>query len=183
MIVVNNLLWSSLMPATASPLSERIRAAVARAPAKMTLQLASDLGVPEAEIIRHFPDRRATELDPARWQELLHELPAFGTVHVIVSNAAATIEAVGQFGGFSEWGEFFNVQSDTLDMHIRHEKLGAIFAVDKPSHMTGLKTLSFQFYDRAGHAAFKVFLNFGASEPDGELLARFHALCERFRVG
>jgi putative hemin transport protein len=170
------------MPAIAADLSERIRAAVARAPAKMTLQLAADLEVPEAEIIRHFPNHRATELDPGRWQALMLDLAALGTVHVIVSNGAATIEVVGQFGGFSEWGEFFNVQSETLDMHIRHEKLGAIFAVAKPSHVTGKNTLSFQFYDRAGNAAFKVFLNFGASEPDGDLLGRFHELRDRYRL-
>ena len=163
-------------------LSERIRAAIARAPAKMTLQIAADLGVPEADVIRHFPDRRAAELDLSRWRELLEELPQFGHVHVIVSNGATTIEAVGEFGGFSEWGEFFNVQTDTLDMHIRHENLSAVFAVEKPSHVTGLMTLSFQFYDRKGDAAFKVFLNFGASDPDVDLIRRFQELRERFKT-
>ena len=169
-----------MMP-TSSALSDRIRAAIANAPAKMTLQLARDLDVPELEIIRHFPNHRATELDLARWRELLEELAAFGDVHVIVSNGAATIEAVGQFGGFSVWGEFFNVQSGSLDMHIRHENLGAVFAVEKPSHVTGLNTLSFQFFDRQGHAAFKVFLNFGAGEPDAESVKRFTELRQQYR--
>ena len=42
-----------------------------------------------------------------------------GSVRVLVSNGAATIEVDGQFGGFSTTGEFFNVQTDTLDLHIR----------------------------------------------------------------
>src|SRR5262245_39143175 len=95
----------------------RIREAIARAPAKMTMQIARELGVPEVEVIRQLPDQRAVELDVKRWQELIGAFEAFGTVHVIVTNGAATLESVGQFGNFSTWGEFFNVQTKTLDMH------------------------------------------------------------------
>lgn len=99
------------------------------------------------------------ELDIARWEELLCSFEVFGSVRVLVSNGAETIEVDGQFGGFSTAGEFFNVQTDTLDMHIRWEQLGAAFAVEKPGHMDGMATRSFQFFDRTGAAAFKVFLN------------------------
>src|SRR5712664_55499 len=84
--------------------AERIRAAVAAAPAKMTLQLARDLGVPEVEVVRAFPESRALELDVARWEEIFGAFEALGTVHVVVSNSATTLEAVGEFGGFSTWG-------------------------------------------------------------------------------
>src|SRR3984885_12992273 len=113
----------------------RIRAAVEKNPRKMTLQLARDLGVPEVEVIRAFPPDRVTELDIARWEELLRSLELLGTVRVLVSNGAATIEVDGQFGGFSTAGEFFNIQSDTLDMHIRWQQLAAVFAVEKSGHM------------------------------------------------
>ena len=161
---------------------ERIRAAVEQAPAKMTMQIARDLGVPEAEVIRCLPDGRAVELDAARWEPLLHDLEGFGKVHVIVTNGAATLESVGQFGNFSTWGEFFNVQTKTLDMHIRWPNLGAIFAVEKPSHMSGLNTLSFQFYDKTGQAAFKVFLTFGSSAPEAGLVERFHTIRDTYRA-
>jgi putative hemin transport protein len=141
--------------------AERIRTAVAKNPRKMTLQLARDLGVPEVEVIRAFPPDRATELDIARWEELLCSLEALGSVRVLVSNGATTIEVDGQFGGFSTTGEFFNVQTDTLDMHIRWQQLAAVFAVEKPGHMDGTATRSIQFFDQAGAAALKVFLNFG----------------------
>ncbi len=141
--------------------SERIRAAVERNPRKMTLQLARDLGVPEVEVIRAFPADRVTELDINRWEELLRRLEALGPVRVLVSSGAATVEVDGQFGGFSTTGEFFNVQTDTLDMHIRWQQLAALFAVEKPGHMDGSRTCSFQFFDQAGAAALKVFLNFG----------------------
>jgi putative hemin transport protein len=160
---------------------ERVRAALEKTPGKMTLQLAAELGVPEAEVIRAFPDGRAVELDLGRWEELLRRLEGLGTVHVIVSNGAATIEAVGQFGNFSTWGEFFNVQSKTLDMHIRYRNLGAAFAVEKPSHMSGHRTYSLQFYDREGDSAFKVFFNFGGGEPSPELAGAFAALRDEFR--
>src|SRR5271166_4386991 len=142
-------------------MSERIRVAVAKNPRKMTLQLARDLGVPEVEVIRAFPPDRVTELDIARWEELLRSLVTLGPVRVLVSNGAATIEVDGQFGGFSTAGEFFNVQTDTLDMHIRWRELAAVFAVEKPGHLDGTGTRSFQFFDRTGAAALKVFLNFG----------------------
>jgi putative hemin transport protein len=145
--------------------NDRIRAAVDKNPRKMTLQLARDLGVPEVEVIRAFPPDRVTELDVSRWEELLQGLPAFGSVRVLVSNGATTIEVDGRFGGFSTAGEFFNVQTESLDMHIRWQQLAAVFAVEKPGHMDGTGTRSFQFFDQSGAAALKVFVNFGGPIP------------------
>jgi putative heme iron utilization protein len=161
--------------------TQRIREAIAQAPSKMTMQIARDLEVPEAEVIRQLPDGRAVELDIERWQSLIEAFESLGKVHVIVTNGAATLESVGEFGGFSTWGDFFNVQTKNLDMHIRWPNLGAVFAVEKPSHMSGINTLSFQFYDRAGQAALKVFLTFGSTAPPPELLARFQEIREKFK--
>jgi putative hemin transport protein len=167
---------------TISPeLRSRIETALRDNPGQMTLQLARSLGVGEVEIIRAFPDGRAVELDVTRWEEMLRALEGLGKVHVIVSNSTTTCEAVGQFGGFSVWGEFFNVQSKTLDMHIRWGQLAAAFAVEKPGHLDGVSTISIQFYDQTGSAAFKVFLTFGGSAPAPEKLALFHAYRDRFR--
>ena len=161
-------------------LSERIRAAVDKNPRKMTLQLARDLGVPEVEVIRAFPMDRVVELDIARWEELLRGFEALGSLRVLVSNGATTLEVDGQFGGFSTAGEFFNVQTDSLDMHIRWQQLGAVFAVEKPGHMDGTATRSFQFFDQTGAATFKVFLNFGGPIPP-EREAKFVELRDRFK--
>ena len=164
----------------ANEMSERIRAAVEKNPRKMTLQLARDLGVPEVEIIRAFPPDRVTELDIARWEEILLSLEALGSVRVLVSNGAATIEVDGQFGGFSTAGEFFNIQTESLDMHIRWSQLAAVFAVEKPGHMDGMATRSVQFFDQRGAAAFKVFLNFGGPIPP-ERQAKFIELRAKFK--
>jgi putative hemin transport protein len=105
---------------------ERIQAAIRENPNQMTMLLASKLGVPEVEVVRAFPEDRAVEQDPTRWEELLRCLEAFGQVHVIVSNGGATLEANGQFGNFSTTGDFFNGQTKSLDMHIRWREIGAI---------------------------------------------------------
>jgi putative hemin transport protein len=170
------------MDAARIALAEKIRLALDGNPGAMTMQLARDLGVPEEDVIRELPAGRAVELDLGRWELLLHRLESFGTVHAIVSNGAVTLEAVGQFGGFSTTGDFFNVQTKSLDMHIRYRNLGAAFAVEKPSHISGVNTLSIQFYDLAGAAALKVFLNFGGKAP-ADLVARFASLREEFRKG
>lgn len=163
-------------------LAEKIRLAVAANPGAMTMQLAADLGVPEVAVIRALPDGRAVELDLDRWEALLARLEACGTVHVIVSNGAVTLEAVGQFGNFSTTGPFFNVQTESLDMHIRYRNLGAAFAVEKRSHMADVNTLSIQLFDQAGAAAVKVFLNFGG-KPSAERAAQFAAIRDEFRKG
>ena len=160
---------------------EAIRAALRDKPGEMTMQLAKRLDVAEAEIMRRLPDGRGVELDLTRLQELFTAFEAVGTVHVIVTNGAVTCETVGEFGGFSVWEEFFNVQSKTLDMHIRYKNLGSAFAVEKPSHMDAGRTLSIQFFDLAGVAAMKVFLNF-AGKPKPERLAAFEELRQRFRA-
>src|ERR1019366_6332093 len=161
-------------------MKDRIRSAIQKNPQKMTLQLARDLGVPEVEIIRAFPTDRVMELDISHLEGLLRRFEALGSVRVLVSNSATTIEVDGTFGGFSMAGEFFNVQTDSLDMHIRWDQLAAVFAVEKPGHMGGTAAHSFQFFDQAGAAAFKVFLNFGGPiAPERE--AMFIELRSRFK--
>src|SRR5437762_13668167 len=96
--------------ATAPDLRDRVAAALRANPNAMTLQLARDLGAPEADVLRALPDGRAAELDVTRWEEIIRAFEPLGSVHVIVSNGAVTLEAVGPFTGFSTFGEFFNVQ-------------------------------------------------------------------------
>jgi putative hemin transport protein len=167
----------------AEPVSDqtaRIREAFNANRSKMTMQLARELGVPEVEVIRALPDGLSVELDASRWEELIRSFESLGSVHVIASNGAVTLECFGQFGNFSSWGDFFNVQTKTLDMHIRSTQLAAAFAVQKPGHMDGVNTLSFQFFDRAGASAFKVFLTFGGKAPGAETMQKFAEIRDRF---
>jgi putative heme degradation protein len=165
-------------PAGAGP--DAVREAVLRNPRAMTLRLARELGVPEVEVIRAFPAGRATELEVTRWEGLVRAFEHLGPVRVLVSNVGATLEVEGAFGGFSTTWEFFNVQTPTLDLHVRWPELAAAFAVEKPGHVGGAVTRSFQFFDRGGAAVFKVFLNFGGPiAPRRE--EQFLALREEYR--
>ena len=160
-----------------------IREILLKNPRKMTMQLAKELNVPEVEVIRSMPEGQFIELDVAKWEEIIRGFAPLGKLHVICTNGAVTLEANGIFGEFSTWGEFFNVQTPTLDMHIRPKNIGAIFAVEKPSHMDGVKTLSVHFYDTEGHAAFKVFLNFGQAKADALREAFFAEVKTKYLKG
>jgi putative hemin transport protein len=149
---------------------------------RMTIQIARELGVPEIEVIRAMPAENVVELDITRWEELIRSFEELENVHVIASNGSVTLECFGQFGNFSTWGEYFNVQTKSLDMHIRFKVLAGAFAVVKPGHMDGVQTVSFQFYDQNGTAAFKVFLTFGGKAPSPERMAMFHSIRDRFAI-
>jgi putative heme iron utilization protein len=148
---------------------------------QMTLMLAHQLQIPEVEIIRALEGDTAHELNFSRWEELIRAFEELGEVTVIVSNGATTIESFGQFGGFNNAHGFLNVRSKSLDMHIRGWELDSVFAFRKPSHLDKHESLSFQFFDRRGNAAFKVFLNFGGKEPTPELEKAYNTLIEQFK--
>lgn len=101
-------------------------------------------------------------------------------MRVFVRSRAAVIESVGVFGGFSETGPFFNVQTDTLDMHILFEEIGAIYAVEKQGHDSNFATHSFQFFDHQGDAAFKAFLWEDFPKVPETRIEAFHDLANRF---
>lgn len=160
---------------------ETIRNAFNADRSQMTLMLAHQLNIKEVEILHALEGDIAHELDFSRWQEILHAFEALGNVHVIVSNGATTIEVFGQFGKFSNTKGFLNIRTSSLDMHIRTWELASVFAFRKPSHLDQHESLSFQFYDQRGNAAFKVFLNFGGKDPAPELVQTYKALIETFK--
>lgn len=159
---------------------EAIRDAYNANRSQMTLMLAHKLCVPEADIIRAIEGDTAHELDFTRWEEIIRAFEPLSNVHVIVSNGATTIEVYGQFGKFTNTDGFLNVRTKSLDMHIRSWELASVFAFRKPSHLDGHESLSFQFFDKRGSAAFKVFLNFGGNDPTPELVEKYNSLIERF---
>src|SRR5215208_3602414 len=118
-------------------LAETIRGYFREDRSRMTMMAARKFGVAEQAVLEalagHWPIVR---LRDGVFRELMEALPALGTMRVFVRSRAAVIESVGTFGGFSESGPFFNVQTDTLDMHILHAEIGAIFAVEKWGHDT-----------------------------------------------
>ena len=92
------------------------------------------------------------------------------------------MESTGRLGGFSNSAGYFNIQSGTIDMHIRAERIASAFAVRKPSHIDGVPTLSLQFFDDNGNSAFKVFLTFGQKVAAPEVEALWQALRTDFAL-
>lgn len=158
---------------------EKIRVAYAEDPRQMTAVLARQHGVPEVEVIGVLPKGQATELDVSRWESIIRALEPAGEVRVVQSNASGVLEVVGRFGGFSQTGPYFNVLTKTLDMHLLPHTFARVFAVEKPGHTGKGSTLSVQFYNTHGDAAFKVFLAFGR----GEVSEETRVLWERIRDG
>lgn len=169
------------MTSVIAPLADRVRDALAANPRAMTVQLARQFGAPEVEIVRALPAGQVVELDATRWEPLIRAFEPLGKVHVIATNGAVTLECFGQFGNFSHFMGYFNVQTKSLDMHIRPEQLAHAFAVQKPGHLDGVNTLSFQFFDPRGDSAFKVFLTFGGKAPPPERVAQFETIRDEFR--
>ncbi len=166
---------------TESERTQAIRDAFNSNRSQMTLMLAHQLNINEVEIIHALEGDIAHELDFSHWEEIIRAFEPLGNVYVIVSNGATTIEVFGQFGKFTNTDGFLNVRTQSLDMHIRSWELASVFAFRKPSHLDGHESLSFQFFDRRGSAAFKVFLNFGGKDPAPELMKTYNELIEKFR--
>lgn len=138
---------------------DQIRAYFLDDPSRMTMMAARKFAVPEQVVVDALVGQwPIVRLRDDCFRELMEALPTLGTMRVFVRSRAAVIESVGEFGGFSETGPFFNVQTDTLDMHILHAEVGPIYSVRKVGHDSDFVTHSFQFFDRSGDAAFKAFL-------------------------
>ena len=106
-------------------------------------------------------------------------LAEMGPMRIFVRSRAAILEVVGVLGGYSETGPFFNVQTDAIDMHLIPAEVAAIYAVEKRGHDTTYVTHSFQFFDRAGDAAFKAFVWENYPDVPPSRVAAFHTLARK----
>src|SRR4051812_22501212 len=168
-------------PAINSALAESIRAYFREDRSRMTMMAARKFEVPEQSVVETLiGDMPIIRLRGDAFRELMEALPDLGTMRVFVRSRAAVIEAVGTFGGYSETGPFFNVQTDTLDMHLLPAEIAAVYAVEKRGHDSEFVTHSFQFFDRQGDAAFKAFLWENYPQVPATRVEAFRALARRW---
>jgi putative hemin transport protein len=168
---------------TAGPLAlaEAIRSYFRDDPSRMTMMAARKFAVPERQVLETLVGQwPIVRLRDGSFRGLMDALPELGVMRVFVRSRAAVIESVGQFGGYSEAGPFFNVQTDTLDMHILHAEVGPIYSVRKVGHDSSFVTHSFQFFDLGGDAAFKAFLWENYPDVPVERVEAFEELTRRF---
>lgn len=161
--------------------AEAIREHFRADPSRMTMMAARKFAVPERAVVEAIIGiLPIVPLRVGAFRELVESFPALGTMRVFVRSRAAVIESIGEFGGFSVQGPFFNVQTDTLDMHILHDEIGSAYSVRKIGHDSNWSTHSFQFFDRSGDAAFKAFLWEGFPDVPAARIAAFDDLTRRF---
>ncbi|WP_435010070.1 ChuX/HutX family heme-like substrate-binding protein [Tundrisphaera lichenicola] len=150
-------------------------------PSRMTMMAARKFGVPEQAVVDALVGQwPITRLRDEVFRDLMEALPSLGVMRVFVRSRAAVIESVGVFGGYSETGPFYNVQTDTLDMHILHAELGPIYSVRKVGHDSDFVTHSFQFFDKSGDAAFKAYLWEDYPKVPAATVEAFQDLTRRF---
>ncbi len=160
--------------------AEAVRLWFREDPSRMTMLAARKFGLPEQAIVDSLVGQwPITRLREGAFSELMDALPSLGMMRVFVRSKAAIIESVGVFGGYSESGPFFNVQTDTLDMHIFPTEITSIYAVEKRGHDSEYVTHSFQFFDRQGDAGFKAFLWESYPQVPASHIERFHELATR----
>ena len=160
--------------------AEAVRLWFREDPSRMTMMAAHKFGLPEQAVVNSLVGQwPITRVRDGVFLELMDALPSLGTMRVFVRSKAAIIEAVGVFGGYSETGPFFNVQTDTLDMHIFPAEIASIYAVEKRGHDSDYVTHSFQFFDRQGDAAFKAFLWDNYPDVPAARIEGFHKLTRR----
>ena len=161
--------------------AESIRNYFAAHPNGMTMLAARKFAVPERAVVEALVGTwPITRIRGGAFRELVETFPSLGTMRVFVRSRAAVIESVGEFGGFSEMGPFFNVQTDTLDMHILHAEIASIYSVRKIGHDSDFVTHSFQFFDQAGDAAFKAYLWEDFPNVPVGRVDQFHELTRQF---
>jgi putative hemin transport protein len=155
---------------------------------RMTMMAARHFGIPERSVVEALRTAEGV-VGPGAWtiarlregvfRELMEELTTFGPLRVFVRSRAAILEVVGELGGYSDAGPFFNIQTEAIDMHILPDEVESIYAVEKWGHDTEIVTHSFQAFDRHGDAAFKMFLWDGFPSVPGARVAAFRALATR----
>jgi putative hemin transport protein len=165
-------------------LLESVRAWFRDDPSRMTMMAARKFAVPERAVVEALIGQwPIVRLRDDAFRDVMEALIDMGPMRVFVRSKAAVIEAVGAFGGYSETGPFFNVQTDTIDMHILHAEIAAIYAVEKRGHDSNFVTHSLQFFDRGGDAAFKAFLWDSYPDVPAARIDAFHALPRRLAAG
>lgn len=163
--------------------AEAIRAFFREDPSRMTMMASRKFAVPERSVVDALVGQMPiNRLRDDCFLDLMAELPALQTMRVFVRSKAAIIESVGVFGGYSETGPFFNVQTDTLDMHIFPSEIAAIYAVRKIGHDSTFATHSFQFFDHEGNAGFKAFLWEDFPKVPTHLVDTYEMLSRRFEA-
>ncbi|HEY5704686.1 MAG TPA: ChuX/HutX family heme-like substrate-binding protein [Terrimicrobiaceae bacterium] len=154
-------------------LKARWDALVKQRPKLRIRDAARELGVGEAQLLATNCGDRVTRLE-GEWTQLIKEFPRLGRVMCLTRNEHAVHERYGEFRQI----DFFNGMGQVVgpDIDLRLFMRGWRFGFAATDFTSDGERQSFQFFDAAGEAIHKVYLqksgNLGAY---GELLHRFRS--------
>ena len=135
---------------------------------------AAELGVSEAQLLATRCGNDVVRLE-GDWSRLVHEFPRLGRVMCLTRNEHAVHERYGEFRHIDFFNGMGQVVGPDIDLRLFMQGWRLGFAVTDVTSEGDRH--SFQFFDGAGDAIHKVYLqetsNFGAY---GELLHRFRSL-------
>lgn len=134
---------------------------------------AAKLGVSEAELVEALPG--AVRLRP-EWAEIIADIPTLGEVLALTRNESAVHEKRGAYPAPSGHGGSVLVHSKNIDLRIFLAGWAVGFAV-RDTNRKGEERRSLQFFDAAGDATHKVWLE------EKSNVEAFEKMVEKFSAG
>src|SRR6185437_10307933 len=143
------------MDARVKPAPHEIRLARADNPKMRERDLASQLGVSEAELVAAYIGEGVVRLEP-RVSDLLTGLEAVGEVMALTRNESAVHEKIGVYDKVVTGDQTAMALGENIDLRIFPKRWAFGFAVEKRDGDDVRRSL--QFFDKAGTAVHKVHL-------------------------
>jgi putative hemin transport protein len=150
------------MTAEAKPAPEAIRRARADNPKMRERDLASQLGITEADLVAAYVGDGVRRVEP-RVGDLLQGLEAVGEVMALTRNDSAVHEKIGVYDKVVVGKRAMMTLGADIDLRIFPDMWAHGFAVEKRDGDAVRRSL--QFFDRAGNAVHKIHLR-PASDVD-----------------
>ena len=145
-------------PAADDDLAESIRAYFQGDRSRMTMMAARKFAVPEQAVVEALVGQwPIVRLRDGAFRELMDALPGLGTMRVFVRSKAAVIESVGPSAAIPRPARS-STSRPTPSTCTSSPPRSMRSTPSRSGGTTPLATHSFQFFDRAGDAAFKAFL-------------------------
>jgi putative hemin transport protein len=143
------------MSAEAKPSPEAIRLARAENPKMRERDLATQLGVSEADLVAAHAGEGVRRVEP-RVSDVLFGLEALGEVMALTRNESAVHEKIGVYDKVIAGQRAMMLLGADIDLRIFPDAWAHGFAVEKNDGETVRRSL--QFFDKAGDAVHKIHL-------------------------
>ncbi|PID78329.1 MAG: heme utilization cystosolic carrier protein HutX [Deltaproteobacteria bacterium] len=148
----------------------------------MPINIAKELNLSEEEVVRAFPEKMITFVEPGLFDEIWNDMTEWEKITFICQTPSAVIEVKGKLPKGKYGHGFFNMmdKDNPLGGHLSVDLLGSICFLEKP--FFGLESLSVQFYDKQGNHMFSVYAGREKKDLIQDVKERFYALREKVKT-